>query len=45
MPLESERDKKAYGVSGSFVSKLLVVDKEINPGRIHIIFVVEVLGY
>lgn len=45
LPLESERAKKAYGVVGSAVSKMLIVDKEIAPGRITIIFVGEVLGF
>jgi hypothetical protein len=45
LPLESERAKKAYGVPGSFVSKLLVFNKEPNPERITLIFVNEVLGY
>ncbi|MDQ3076813.1 MAG: lactate utilization protein [bacterium] len=45
LPLESERAKKAYGVDGSFVSKLLVINKEVNPNRITLIFVPEVIGY
>lgn len=46
LPLESERANKAYNITtGSFVSKLLIVNKEINPGRITIIFVNEVLGF
>ncbi len=45
LPLESERAKKAYGVPGSFVSKLLVFNKEVQPGRITVIFVGEVLGF
>jgi len=45
LPLESERAKKAYGVPGSFVSKVLVVNKEVAPGRVTIILVPEVLGY
>ena len=45
LPLESERAKKAYGVAGSFVSKLLVVNKEIQPERITMIIVGEVLGF
>ncbi len=44
LPLESERAHKAYGVSGSFVSKLLIFNRE-NPGRITIILVKESLGY
>ncbi len=45
LPLESERAKKAYGVPGSNVSKLLIVNKEIAPGRITMVIVKEVLGY
>lgn len=45
LPMESKRAHKAYGVSGSFVSKLLVVNREINPDRIKIIFVKESLGF
>lgn len=45
LPLESERAKKAYGVPGSFVSKLLIVNREIQPRRIQIIFVKENLGF
>lgn len=46
LPLESERANKAYNsTKGSFVSKLLIVNKEIAPGRITIIFVNEVLGF
>lgn len=45
LPLESERARKAYGVPGSAVNKLLVVNKEVNPQRITIILVKEVLGF
>lgn len=45
LPLESERAKKAYGVPGSNVSKLLIINKEIQPGRIKLVFVNEVLGF
>lgn len=45
LPLESERAKKAYGVSGSAVNKILIVNKEILEGRITLIFVNEVLGF
>lgn len=44
LPLESERAKKAYG-TGSNVSKLLIVNKEVKPDRITIIFVNEALGF
>lgn len=44
LPLESERAKKAYG-TGSNVSKLLIINKEVKPDRITLIFVNEVLGF
>lgn len=45
LPLESERAKKAYGVPGSSVNKILIVNKEVQPERITIILVNEVLGF
>ncbi len=48
LPLESARAReayKAYGVSGSNVSKLLIFNKEVNPERITLIFVKEDLGF
>lgn len=45
LPLESERAKAAYGIPGSNISKLLVVSREIQPGRITIIIVKEHLGF
>ena len=45
LPLESERAKKAYGIPGSAVNKILVVNKEIQPDRINLIIVNEVLGF
>jgi hypothetical protein len=45
LPLESERAKKAYGVPGSNVSKLLIISKEVNPTRLTVILVKEQLGY
>lgn len=44
VPLENERAKAAYGV-GTNLSKLLIVSKEVEPGRITIILVKEKLGY
>ena len=44
LPLESERAHKAYGVPGSFVSKLLIFNRE-NPGRITMILVKQPLGF
>ncbi len=45
LPLESERARKAYGVPGSSVNKILIINKEVMPGRITIILVNEELGY
>ncbi len=45
LPLESERAHKAYGVPGSAVNKMLVINREVTPGRITLIFVNEKLGF
>lgn len=45
LPLESERAHKAYGVPGSFVSKLLIINREKVPGRIKAFIVGESLGF
>ncbi len=45
LPLEGQRAKKAYGRSGSSVNKVLLVSKEIKPGRTTLIFVKKVLGF
>ena len=44
LPLESERLKKIYGVPSN-ISKVLIINKEINPDRITIIFVKEKIGF
>lgn len=44
LPLENERAKKAYGI-GSAVNKILIINKEISPGRITMIIVNEKLGF
>lgn len=47
-PLESQRARKAYGKPDdwhTFVSKLLIVNREVVPNRITIIFVNEILGF
>lgn len=44
LPLESERLKKAYGVQSN-ISKLLIINKEIAPNRITLIFVKQKLGF
>jgi len=45
LPLESQRAHKAYGMVRSNVSKMLIVNKEVVPSRITVIFVKEVLGF
>jgi L-lactate utilization protein LutC len=45
LPLESERARIAYGVEGSNVSKLLIMNNEFTPNRIHVILVKEPLGF
>lgn len=48
VPLETERARKAYGLPETFhtfPSKILIVNREVNPGRIHLIFVNESLGF
>ncbi len=44
LPLESERARKAYGVAGSNINKLLIVNREF-PNRITVIIVKEKLGF
>lgn len=45
LPLESERARIAYGVPGSAVNKLLVVNKEIRPGRMIMVIIKEKIGF
>lgn len=45
LPLESERAKKAYGSSGSAANKILIINREAQPGRITMILVNEALGF
>jgi len=48
LPLESDRARKAYGLPESFQtfpSKILLLNKEIQAGRIKVILVNEVLGF
>lgn len=45
LPLESERAKKAYGVLGSSVNKILIINKEPQQGRIKVILVKEKVGF
>jgi hypothetical protein len=44
LPLEDERILQAYGINSN-VSKLLIVHKEITPGRTTLILVKEKLGF
>ncbi len=44
LPLEDARARQAYG-TGSAVNKLLIINKEVKPGRISLILVNEVLGF
>lgn len=46
LPLESARANKAYNITtGSNISKMLIINKELQPERISIIIVNEVLGF
>lgn len=45
LPLESKRAHEAYGVPASFVSKLLIINREVQPGRMHVVFVPENIGF
>jgi hypothetical protein len=46
LPLESVRLNKQYNITiGSNVSKIAIVNKEVNPQRVTLIFVDEVLGF
>lgn len=46
LPLEDIRMKEVYGPeSGSNVNKLMIINKELNPNRITLIFVNEDLGF
>ena len=44
LPQEDARMRKLYNL-GSNVSKLLIINKEIKPQRLHLIFVNQKLGY
>ena len=43
-PLEDARAQAEYGIH-SAVNKLLIINREITPGRITVVFVDEVLGF
>jgi hypothetical protein len=44
-PLEDKRAQEAYGGMHSNVSKLLIVNREVMPGRTKVILVKEDLGF
>jgi hypothetical protein len=44
LPLEDARAYAAYGIN-SAVNKVLIINREIVPGRITVVFVDEVLGF
>ena len=44
LPLEDARAQAAYGIH-SAVNKVLIINREIAPGRITVVFVDEVLGF
>ena len=44
LPLEDARAYEAYGIH-SAVNKLLIINREITPGRITVVLVDEVLGF
>jgi len=44
LPLENERAQKAYG-SPSKIGKWAIIEDEINPNRIQVIFIKEALGF
>ena len=43
-PLEDARAQEAYGIH-SAVNKVLIINREITPGRITVVFVDEVIGF
>ena len=43
-PLEDARAQAAYGIH-SAVNKVLIINREITPGRITVVFVDEILGF
>jgi hypothetical protein len=45
LPLESERVKKLYGMPGSSINKILIIEKEPVQGRTKLILVKEKLGF
>jgi L-lactate utilization protein LutC len=44
LPLEDARAQVAYGINSS-VNKLVIINREVKPGRITVVFVDEVIGF
>lgn len=44
LPLEDARAQAAYGINSS-VNKVLIINREVQPGRITVVFVDEALGF
>lgn len=45
LPLEADRARKAYGVEGSNVSKIVIFNKEVNKDRIKMILIKDSIGF
>jgi hypothetical protein len=43
--LESARARKAYGIPGSALNNILIINGSIAPGRLTVILVREPIGY
>lgn len=43
-PLEDKRAQEAYGMGSTF-GKWVIIEREVNPGRITVVLVEEVLGF
>src|SRR5260221_12059634 len=44
LPMEDERMRSTYGI-GSAIGKILIVQREVMPGRSSLIFLEEVIGF
>ena len=44
LPLEDERMRRAYGI-GSAIGKILIVKREVMPGRSTLILLDDVIGF
>jgi len=45
LPLVSEQVRRTYGVPGTNVNKILILEKEMTPDRIKLVFIKERLGF